>query len=241
MLWLKNPRLKTVSTWTLSLFSILATLSTIAFAETVKVEGMIIGRSGGTMILQTSGSPNLLVLLTDATKVGQVQGVFKARKKEISMAALIPGPAVNVEGTYDDQQQLVAKSVSFKGNDLERAQSVQAGVRETQAQVKGHEEELARQNAMLQAQKDALQKQREHLAKQQAELAVQQEKIAANQAAIEAAIARFGQLDDYYIFDEVTVYFGNGKVALGSEHEPKLTQLAEKAKTIEGSMIQVVG
>ena len=98
-----------------------ALLSATAWAQSVKVEGLIKARNGDTMILQTSQAPNLPVLLTDNTQVGQVQGVFKARRKEMSMAALIPGLAVKVEGTYNDQNQLVAASVSFKGNDLERA------------------------------------------------------------------------------------------------------------------------
>ncbi len=209
-------------------------LSAIASAETTKVEGLIIGRSGVTMIVQTSDSPNLVVLLTDATEVGQLQGVFQARKKDMSMAALIPGLAVQVEGTYDDQRQLVAKAVSFKGNDLERAQAVQAGLRETQTQTQQNQAELEKQNAMLQAQKDALRQ-------QQQQLNAQQEKVAANKASIEAAMARFGQLDDYYILDEVTVRFGNGKVTVDSEYEPQLLALAEKARTVDGYMIEIVG
>ncbi len=53
---------------------------------------------------------------------------------------------------------------------------------------------------------EALKAQNEALQKQQAQLTEQQQKVAANKAAIDAAIARFGQLDDYYIFDEITVY-----------------------------------
>ena len=60
------------------------------------------------------------------------------------MAALIPGLAVKVEGTYNNQNQLVAKSVRFKGNDLEQAKAIQAGMHETKAQ-------LAQQNAGLTA------------------------------------------------------------------------------------------
>ncbi len=66
------------------------------------------------MILKTSESPKLVVLLTDSTDVAQVQGMLKARKKEMSMAALIPGLAVKVEGTYNDQNQLVAKQSGSK-------------------------------------------------------------------------------------------------------------------------------
>jgi len=218
---------------TLSLIG-LALLSPIVAAQSVKVQGLIKARSGDTMILQTSDSPNLAVLLTDESKVGQVQGVFKARRKQMSMAALIPGLAVKVEGTYNDQNQLVAKSVSFKGNDLERAEAIEAGLHETKVQVQQtkeqaqqNKEELERQNAELRSQNEALQQ--------------HQKQIAANKAAVDAAIARFGQLDDYYIFDEATVYFANGKVTMDPKYTPQLLELAEKAKTINGFMIEVKG
>src|SRR5215472_8638716 len=102
-------------------------LSTAAAAQSVKVEGLIKARDGETMILQTSDSPKLSVLLTDNTEVGQVQGVLKARRKEMSMAALVPGLKIKVEGTTDKDGQLVAEKVSFKGDDLQQAQSIQAG------------------------------------------------------------------------------------------------------------------
>jgi len=205
----------------------LTLLSTTVKAQSVKVEGLIQARNGDTMILKTSDSSNLVVLLTDSTDVAQVQGMLKARKKEMSMAALIPGLPVKVEGTYNDQKQLVADSVRFKGNDLEQAQAISAGMHETKAQTQQNKEELERQQAALQ--------------QQQAQLTEQQAKVAANKAAIDAAIARFGQLDDYYIRDEVTVYFGNGKVSVDPKYNSQLLSLIEKAKTIEGYMIEVKG
>jgi outer membrane protein OmpA-like peptidoglycan-associated protein len=209
------------------LFTGLLPLSTTITAQSVKLEGLIKARNGDTMILQTRDASNLVVLLTDSTEVGQVQGVFKARRKEMSMAALIPGLAVKVEGTYNDQQQLVASSVSFKGNDLEQAQSIQAGLHETQAQAQQNKADLEKQNVELKAQNEALQ---EH-----------QKQISANKSDIEAAVARFGQLDDYYIRDEVTVYFENGKTNVESKYSPQLMTLAEKAKAINGYMIEVKG
>jgi OmpA-OmpF porin, OOP family len=219
--WLKVPGIAVQS---LIGFTLLCATVT---AQTTKVEGLIQARNGDTMIMQTSDSAKLVVLLTDSTDVGQVQGVLKARKKEMSMAALIPGLAVKVEGTYNDQNELVAKSVRFKGNDLEHAQAIEAGMHETKAQVQQSKEELERQNAALQ--------------QQQAQLTEQQAKIAANKVAIDAAVARFGQLDDYYIFDEITVYFGNGKVKVDPKYTSQLIALTEKAKTINGYMIEVRG
>ena len=97
----------------------LALGSVAVAAQTLKLEGFIKARDGDTMILQTSASPKLVVLLTDTTKVAQVQGLLTARRKEMSMAALITGLAVKAEGNYNGQEQLVATSVSLKGNDLD--------------------------------------------------------------------------------------------------------------------------
>ncbi len=205
--WLRIPYIAT-----LSLIGLMSFSSDVA-GQSVKVEGLINARSGDTMILKTSDSPHLVVVLTDSTDVAQVQGVLKARKKEMSMAALIPGLPVKVEGTYNNQNELVARKVRFKGNDLEQAKAINAGMHETKEQV-------AQQN--------------EALNKQQGQLNEQQ-------AAIAAAVARFGQLDDYYIRDELTVYFGNGEVIVDPKYNPQLLTLAQKAATIQGYMVEVKG
>ena len=219
-------RLSITMTFLFSLATV-AVLSTAAWAQSAKAEGIIKTRNGDTMVLQSAGAPDIVVLLTDSTEVGQVQGVFKARRKQMSMAALIPGLAVKVEGTYDTQNQLVAQKVSFKGNDLQDAQKIEAGMHEVKVQNQQQQEQLEKQQAELQAHNQALE---EH-----------QKKIAENKAAVDAAVARFGQLDDYYIFDEVTVLFANGKTKVDPKYTPQLLALAEKAKTINGYMIEVKG
>src|SRR6202041_2031148 len=199
-----------------------------------KVNGLITGRNGSTMTVQTASEPKLIVLLTDDTRVGQVQGVLKARRKAMSMAALIPGLQVQVEGSYNTENQLVASSVKFKGNDLEDAQTIQAGLQPAK-------EEIEQSQAELEQQKAALDRQQKEMQEQQQQMAAAQEKIDANKAAIQAANKRFGQLDDYNIMDEVTVYFANGKVVLDPKYKPQLLQLAEKAKTVTAFTIQVKG
>ena len=221
----KTTLIAIASVATTSLATILL-LSAPGAAQT-KVEGLITGRSGDTMTLQTSDSPKLVVVLTDSTQVAQVLGALKARHKEMSMAALIPGLQVKVEGAYDAQNQLVAKSVKFKGNDLEDAQKMQASLQPAKEQIRQSQQELEQQRAALQ--------------QQQQQITESEAKIAANKANIEAANKRFGQLDDYNILDEVTVYFANGKVAVDPKYRPQLQQLAEKAKTIKAYMVQVKG
>lgn len=227
-------KLRSIATAVALSLTALVLLTTVVSAQTQKVEGIIKGRSGNTMTLQTSDTPKLVVVLADSTDVGQVVGALKARSKKMSMAALIPGLPVQVEGTMNAQNQLVATKVRFKGDDLQQAQAIQAGVHETQKQAAANQAELQQQAAALEAQNAALKE-------QQAAISEQEKKVAANKAAIAANSARFGQMDEYYILDEVTVLFGNGKVKVDPQYVPQLTALCEKAKTFNGYMIQVKG
>ena len=202
-------------------------LSVPAFTQSVKTQGLITGRSGDQIILKAANNPKLIVLLTQNTDVAQTQGPFSARRKEMSVAALIPGLAIKVEGDSNDQKQVVATKIRFSGKDLRQAQSIEAGMHETR-------EELQAQNEQLQAQNEALKAQQELTAAQRLDLE-------RNKAAIDAAVARFGQLDDYYIMDEVTVLFPNGKAKVPQQYVAELTQLTDKAKEVKGYMIEVKG
>jgi len=209
------------------LLSFLSITPGTAAAQSAKVQGIIKSRSGEDIILNTTQEPNMIVMLTDSTDVGQVEGMLKARSKRMSMAALIPGLAVSVEGDYNSQNVLVASKVRFKGNDFKQAQAIAAGMHDTKMQAQQNKEELEKHNAELKAQNEALQK--------------HQAAIQANKAAVEAAIARFGQLDDYYIMDEVTVYFGNGKTKVDPKYVSQLATLSQNAAKVSGYMIEVKG
>jgi OmpA-OmpF porin, OOP family len=228
-------RIKPIRIFSIAILSLMiVALSSAMVSAQTKIQGVIKGRSGEKIILQTADSPKVIVLLTDSTDVAQVEGVLKARKKAMSMAALILGLPIQVEGNLDAKNQLVATKIRFKGNDLAQAQAIQAGLAETAQQAQQNREELEKQNAALAAQNAALKEQQEALTEQA-------KKIAANKAAIAANTARFGQLDDYYIMDEITVLFDNGKVKVDPKYIPQLVALAEKARAISGYMIEVKG
>lgn len=211
-----------------TVFTLVIAASSITLAaQSAELNGLIKARSGDNFLLQASDGSEVTVFLTDNTSVGQLEGMLKARHKEMSMAALIPGLAVKVKGMYKADKEIEASEVRFKGNDLQRAQAMQAGMHETKQQVAANQQEL-------EAHKQALAEHDAELARQNAELAKQK-------AAIDEAVARFGQLDDYYIFDEVTVYFPNGKTAVDPQYVPKLQALAQKAGGINGYMIEVKG
>ena len=79
---------------TLSLAA-LGLLCGVAAAQSAQVQGVINGRSGPTMTLQTDAG-NVVVLLNDYTTVEDVSGIFHARKKQMGVTALVPGLQVQV-------------------------------------------------------------------------------------------------------------------------------------------------
>jgi hypothetical protein len=83
---------------------LLVTFCTLLADETVKIEGIISGRSGDEIIVRFGGGAELAFQLTDNTQVSQIGGLFNARRKQMAMAALIPGLKVKVEGVYNEQR-----------------------------------------------------------------------------------------------------------------------------------------
>lgn len=229
--------------WTSLISALVAmlTLGTTAFGKVAKVEGFIKTRAGDTMTIRTSTSANITVLLKENTQIKEEHGILNVTRKGVSQDDLVPGLKVRVQGTYGETQQVIAKSIKFDSKDLEDAWAIQAGVFETQTQAQQSKEELIKQNAALEAQNESLKAQQEQLVAQQQQMTAQQQEIQKNRAVIDAAIARFGQLDEYYILDEVVVHFKNGQSKIDPKYVPRLNALAEKAKTIKGYTIQVEG
>jgi len=223
-------------------------LANVAALAQNQIQGVIVGRSGATMTLQIPGSPNAVVLLTDYTQVQDVEGLFGMRKKQLGLTALIPGLPVQVQGTTNAQGQLVADTVKFKASDLKAAMDAQAGLQPTVQAVAANKQQIQQSQQEIAAQQAALAKAQQLAAEQQAALEAQQaavteeqKKIAANKAAIAAANKRFGELADYNILGETTVYFGNGQVTIDPKFKPQLLALAKQAKTIDAYIIQVQG
>ena len=110
----------------------------------------------------------------------------------------------------------------------------QAGLQPTQQKVAANTAQIQQTEAQVAAQQAALKA-------QQAQLTAEQQKIAANKAAIAEDNKRFGELGDYNILGETTVYFGNGKTNVEPQYQTQLMQLAQKAKGINAYILQVQG
>jgi outer membrane protein OmpA-like peptidoglycan-associated protein len=206
----------------------------VAGAQSAQIQGVINGRSGATMTVQTQDSGNVVVVLNDFTTVEDVSGVFHARRKQMGVTVLVPGLQVTVQGNYNPQNQLVANTVKFNSKNLQTATDIQAGVTPVEQQEQTQKAQEAKQEAQIQKEQAAM-------TQQQKEMAAAQAKIAANQAAVAAVNKRFGELGEYNIWDEVTVYFANGQVSVDPKYDAPLMALCKKATTVTGYVIQVKG
>jgi hypothetical protein len=85
--------------------------------------------------MKTAGAGSITVVLTDNTKVQQPKGIG-LRKKEMSVTVLIPGLKISVDGVGDAQSRVTAKTITFDPDDLQLAETIQAGLTPTQQAAK---------------------------------------------------------------------------------------------------------
>lgn len=205
-----------------------------AFAgDKAEVKGIIISRTGETLIINNPDGKTT-VLLTDDTKTQDRKGLFGLDKHLLSSAVLIPGLKVKVQGTSDDQGRIVAKTITTNGDDLETAQMIQAGLHPTAEQV-------AANLQSIQANREAIAGHATQLAAQKEDIETNQQQIAQNMNEIEEHTNRFMSLQDYDVKAQATLKFGVGSSKLDSADQEKLKTLAQTATGITGYMIEVVG
>jgi OmpA-OmpF porin, OOP family len=196
----------------------------------VKIKGMITGRTGDSMTLKTAQGSHT-VLLDDNSKVQDLVGLG-LRKKQYSSAVLIPGLKVTVEGVGGDQDRIViAKKITFDGDDLETAEMIQAGLDPTQEQVATNKAAAETASAAN----------RENIEANQQKIAANRESIEANVQEIKETNDRFASLDDYDIKGELAVPFAVGKSTIAPQDKEGLKKLARDAVNLNGYLVQVKG
>jgi OOP family OmpA-OmpF porin len=201
--------------------------------EKVKVKGLITTRTGETLTIKTGTAENVVVVLTDDTKVQQPKGIG-LRMKQMSAAVLIPGLAVLVDGVGDAQSRVTAKSITFEQSGLQLAETIQAGLTPTRQEVQANQENIS-------SNKQDITANQVQTAANKEEISGNSEDIAANQQDIEATTKRFSQLSEYDTKGEVNVNFAVGKSTISAADKSALLALAHDAVGLTGYIVQVKG
>jgi OmpA-OmpF porin, OOP family len=224
-----------------SLTALLLLASVFAFgADKAKVKGMIIARTGETLIV-SSGGEKTTVVLTDSTTTKDDKGLFGLDKQHLSSVVLIPGLKVEVEGTSDDQGRVVAKTITTDGDDLETAEMIQAGLHPTAQEVEANRQAIEANQKNISANKTQLAAQKESIDTNQQNIAANQQKIADNMKDIEENTQRFTALSEYDVKGEATVQFDTGSSKIAQKYQDELKKLAATATGLTGYIVEVTG
>jgi len=224
---------KTIVASLMTMFFLPAGLVFGASDEKTQVNGMIISRTGETLLVSSSGG-KVTVVLTDDTRTKDNKGLLGLRKEYMSNTVLIPGLKVKVEGVSDNEGRVVAKTISVDGDDLETAQMIQAGLNPTAEQVATNMQ--------------AIEGNKQNIATNQQSIAANQQNIKANKQQIDQNIKdiqentdRFYKLGEYDVKAELNVKFKVGSSQISPEDQKLLAQLAKNAIEQTGYIIEVRG
>jgi OOP family OmpA-OmpF porin len=206
----------------------------------VKINGLITGRDGENFTLKTTkGQANVVVVLTDSTKVQSPKGLG-LRHSEQSVTALIPGLKVTVEGT-GSESRVVAKSITFSNDDLRLAETIQAGLNPTQQQQEVNKANIATNAQGVEANKQGVAANQVQVAANREQINANGEQIATNQQDIQATTKRFSELSEYDTKGTATLHFETGSYKLSAQDQAALSQLAQSAVSLTGYIVQVKG
>jgi OmpA-OmpF porin, OOP family len=229
------------NTIAVSLTALFFLASVFAFAgDKAKVKGMIISRTGETLIVK-SGEGNTTVVLTDDTTTRDDKGLFGLEKQHLSSVVLVPGLKVEVDGTSDEQGRVVAKTITTDGDDLETAEMIQAGLHPTAEQVAANMQAIGTNQQHIAANKMQLAAQKENISTNQQNIAANKQQIDANINDIEENTKRFTALSEYDVKGEATVKFNVGKSDISATDQETLKQLAQTATGLTGYIVEVTG
>ena len=184
----------------------------------VQIKGIIISRTGETLIVN-SPSGKVTVVLNEDTRTKDNRGLLGLRKDYMANTVLIPGLKLKVDGR-SEEGRVVAETITVDGDDLETAEMIQAGLHPTAEQV----------NANMQG-----------IESNQQNIAANKQQIDQNAKDIAANADRFSNLSDYDVKAEATVNFAVSSSTISPADLEKLKQLAQTASGITGYIIQVKG
>jgi OOP family OmpA-OmpF porin len=178
----------------------------------MKFKGVVIGRDSDTFTIRDRSRVDYQVLLTDNTSIKTHGGFFRGGKK-YAVTDILRGLIVEVEGRGDSQGQLVAEKIRFSESDLRAAITTDTRV----SPVEANQERIAGQMDELYA--------------------------VAAEARSEAGAAneRISALDEYDVQEAVSVTFRVNSAVLSPQARQQLDELAAKASTAKGYVIEVAG
>jgi outer membrane protein OmpA-like peptidoglycan-associated protein len=211
-----------------------------ASGQKMKIQGVVTRRDGDTFVIKDAGGAETSVRLTDQTSV-KTKGGFLRGGTNYEQTNILRGLNLEVEGRRDSSGELIADKARFNESDMRVARAVDSRAAPLEERATETETHIAQveQNA-------------QRLSGQLEELAAVAN--AANggaraaQDTADAAVSgvnetndRISALDDYVPQTVTAVNFKVNSAVLTDDAKAKLDELATKALTTKGYVIEVAG
>ena len=233
-------RLKTTCGLAMSL-AMFTSIGLTASAQKATIEGLVIGRNGPSMSVKTADSPKLTVLLSDSTKATEKGGFLGLSRKDLGIAALVPGLSVKVEGDYNPDHQLVANKVMFTRNSMNTAKQIDAGLNPVNQEVAAAQDQIKSDRRDIEQSQQSITKNSQDIDTTNQGLATTNAATATNAQGLGKATQRFTTLDQYETKGTMTVNFANGKATVTKKDKDALTDFVKAGADTPGYMIEVQG
>lgn len=213
----------------------------IALGQTTNIKGIITARDGANVKIKSQQGNIVTVTLDDSTKVQAVKGKLGLRRSDMGLTALVPGLPIEVsaEGPPD---QLVAKSIKFKASDLKTTNQIQAGLTPTQQELASTQQDVQANQKQIQANQQQTQTNQQQLEAHNAQIQANQQQLQQTQGEQAALATRFGQLGDYDVKGDSTIYFAVNSSKVNEKGQQDLQTLTNEAKQLGSHyLIEVAG
>lgn len=213
-----------------------------------KVQGIIAQRGAEAFVLRQLGGADVPVKLTNVTEVREKKGNPFRGAKKYSLAQLVRGLEVEVEGRPDSTGALVADRIRFTNDNLNTAEVVETRVTPVENRLGTAETRLGTAETRLSASEDNAKRLSGQIDELNGIAAAAQAGVKGAQKTADDALTGVGltndritALDDYQAVKSTTVRFKAGSAVLSAEAKSSLDELAQQAQTQKGFVIEVAG
>jgi outer membrane protein OmpA-like peptidoglycan-associated protein len=214
--------------------------STAATGQKMKVTGVVTRRDGDTFVIQDLSGAETTVRLTSQTSV-KTKGGFLRGGTNYAQTNILRGLNLEVEGRRDSSGELIADKARFNESDMRVARAVESRAAPLEERATNTETHLA-----------AVEQNAQRLSGQLEELAAvanaanggakaAQETADAAVGGVNETNERISALDDYVPQTTTAVNFKVNSSILNDDAKAKLDELATKALSTKGYVIEIAG
>lgn len=213
---------------------------TVESGKKMKVSGVVVDRNGDTFVVRDLNGVDTNVTIGNASIKEKKSNPFRGAKT-YNAENILRGLNVEVEGRGNASGSLAAEKIRFSDTDFRYARTVETRVTPVEGRVDTAENRISNveQNAQrLSGQLDELvaisnaARGGAKAAQDTADAAVQ---------GVNATNERISALDDYEVQSTTAVLFKTGSATLSADAKAQLDEVATKALSARGYMIEITG